>query len=68
MGIPFGAEPRPLSREPFGDAELEANHFFAHHWVDYSGGGKGLNFLAAEGKPGFRFDLQTRTLAHVLLG
>ena len=72
-GIPFGAEIRDLSQEPFGNEagreqeRLRENVFFAHHWVDYSDGQKGLTLVAAEGKRGFHFDPQTRTLAHILL-
>ena len=72
-GIPFGAEIQDLSQEPFGNEagreqeRLRENVFFAHHWVDYSDGQKGLTLVAAEGKRGFHFDPQTRTLAHILL-
>jgi alpha-mannosidase len=70
-GIPFGAETRDLSREPFGkDAGVERlreNIFYAHHWVDYSDGNKGLTLVAAEGQRGFLFDTKTRTLRHILL-
>ena len=50
-GIPYGAEPRDLSGEPWGDGTdpneelLRRNVFFAHRWVDYSGAGKGLAML-----------------------
>jgi alpha-mannosidase len=70
-GIPFGAESRDLSREPFGAGagleRMRENVFYAHHWVDYSDGNKGLTLLAAEGKRGFRFDPVRRSLAHILL-
>lgn len=70
-GIPFGAEIRDLTKEPFGPGAGEErqreNVFFAHHWVDYSDGHKGMTLVAAEGKRGFHFDLKTRTLAHILL-
>ena len=60
-GIPFGAEPRDLSGEPWGDGTdpneelLRKNVFFAHHWVDYSREGAGLTVLGAEGKRGWLF-------------
>ncbi len=70
-GIPFGAEIRDLSREPFGkeagEERLRENVFYAHHWVDYSDGQKGLTLLAAEGQRGFRFDPQKGFLEHILL-
>jgi alpha-mannosidase len=70
-GIPFGAEIRDLTKEPFGPGAGEErrreNVFFAHHWVDYSDGQKGLTLVAAEGKRGFHFDPKTRTLGHILL-
>ena len=70
-GIPFGAEIRDLTREPFGEGagqeRLRENVFFAHHWVDYSDGQKGLTLVAAEGKRGFHFDPNSRTLGHILL-
>ena len=72
-GIPFGAEPRDLSGEPWGDGTdpneelLRKNVFFAHHWVDYSGNGKGLALLGAEGKRGWLFHPETRSLEHVLM-
>ena len=70
-GIPFGAEPRDLSREPFedeaGEERVRKNVFYAHHWVDYSDGQKGLTVTAAEGERGFHYDPQTRTLGHILL-
>ena len=72
-GIPFGAEPRDLSGEPWGDGTdpneelLRKNVFFAHHWVDYSGTGKGLAMLAAEGKRGWLFHPEKRSLEHILM-
>ena len=72
-GIPFGAEPRDLSGEPWGDGTdpneelLRRNVFFAHRWVDYSGTGKGLAMLAAEGKRGWLFHPETRSLEHILM-
>jgi alpha-mannosidase len=70
-GIPFGVEDRDLSQEPFGpdagEERLRENTFYAHHWVDYSDGQKGLTFVAAEGKRGFRFDPKTSCLDHILL-
>ena len=72
-GVPFGAEPRDLSREPWVDGTdpneelLRKNVFYGHHWVDYSDGQKGLTLLAAEGKRGFLFDPERRSLDHVLL-
>jgi alpha-mannosidase len=70
-GVPFGAESRDLSREPFGTGagleRMRENVFYAHHWVDYSDGRKGLTLLAAEGKRGFRFEPRTRSLDHILL-
>jgi alpha-mannosidase len=70
-GIPFGAEIRDLSKEPFGagagEERQRKNVFFAHHWVEYSDGQKGLTLLAAEGKRGFHFDPQTKMLGHILL-
>lgn len=72
-GIPFGAEPRDLSGEPWGDGTdpneelLRRNVFFAHRWVDYSGSGKGLAMLAAEGKRGWLFHPERRSLEHILM-
>ena len=72
-GIPFGAEPRDLSGEPWGDGTdpneelLRRNVFFAHHWVDYSGTEKGLAMLAAEGKRGWLFHPDRRSLEHILM-
>lgn len=72
-GIPFGAEPRDLSGEPWGDGTdpneelLRRNVFFAHHWVDYSVAGKGLALLGAEGKRGWLFHPETRSLEHILM-
>jgi alpha-mannosidase len=70
-GIPFGAESRDLTKEPFGPGAGEErqreNVFFAHHWVDYSDRQKGMTLVAAEGKRGFHFDPKTRTLGHILL-
>lgn len=72
-GIPFGAEPRDLSGEPWGDGTdpneelLRENVFFAHRWVDYSGPGKGLAMLAAEGKRGWLFHPERRSLEHILM-
>ncbi len=72
-GIPYGAEPRDLSGEPWGDGTdpneelLRRNVFFAHHWVDYSGDGKGLAMLAAEGKRGWLFHPDRRSLEHILM-
>jgi alpha-mannosidase len=70
-GIPFGAEVRDLSREPFGEEageeRLRKNVFYAHHWVDYNDGQKGLTLLAAEGQRGFHYEPQSRTLGHILL-
>ena len=70
-GVPFGAEDRDLSREPFGPGagleRMRENVFYAHHWVDYSDGKKGLALIAAEGKRGFRFEPKTRSLDHILL-
>lgn len=72
-GIPFGAEPRDLSGEPWGDGTdpneelLRKNVFFAHRWVDYSGEGRGLAMLAAEGKRGWLFHPETRSLEHILM-
>ena len=70
-GIPFGVESRDLSNEPFGpEAGLERireNVFYAHHWVDYSDGDKGITIIAAEAKRGFRFDPHNRTLDHIVL-
>ena len=72
-GIPYGAEPRDLSGEPWGDGTdpneelLRRNVFFAHHWVDYSQDGKGLSLLGAEGKRGWLFHPETRSLEHILM-
>jgi alpha-mannosidase len=70
-GIPFGAEVRDLNKELFGPGAGEErqreNVFFAHHWVDYSDGQKGMTLVAAEGKRGFHFDPKTGTLGHILL-
>ena len=72
-GIPFGAERRDLSGEPWGDGTdpneelLRKNVFFAHHWVDYSHEGKGLVILGAEGKRGWLFHPETRSLEHILM-
>ena len=70
-GIPFGAEIRDLTREPFGEGagreRLRENVFYAHHWVDYSDTQKGLTLVAAEGKRGFHYDPKSRTLGHILL-
>jgi len=70
-GIPFGAEPRDLTREPFGEdageERLRKDVFYAHHWVDYSDREKGLTLLATEAQRGFRFDPQKRVLDHILL-
>lgn len=72
-GIPFGAEPRDLSNEPWGDGTdpneelLRKNVFFAHRWVDYSGDGRGLAVLAAEGKRGWLYHPETRSLEHILM-
>ena len=72
-GIPFGAEHRDLSREPWADGSdvneefLRKNVFYAHHWVDYSDGQKGLTLLAAEGKRGFLFHPEKRSLEHILM-
>ena len=70
-GVPFGAETRDLSREPFGAGagleRMRENVFYAHHWVDYSDGKKGLTLLASEGKRGFRFEPKTKSLDHILL-
>ena len=72
-GIPFGAEPRDLSGEPWGDGTdpneelLRRNVFFAHRWVDYSGPGQGLAMLAAEGKRGWLFHPERRSLEHILM-
>ncbi len=72
-GIPFGAEPRDLSGEPWGDGTdpneelLRKSVFFAHRWVDYSGDGKGLAVLAAEGKRGWLFHPESRSLEHILM-
>jgi hypothetical protein len=72
-GVPFGAEPRDLAREPWGDGTdpneelLRKNVFYGHHWADYSDGKTGLMLLAAEGKRGFLFDPGSRSLDHVLL-
>ncbi len=72
-GIPYGAEPRDLSGEPWGDGTdpneelLRRDVFFAHHWVDYSGDGKGLAVLAAEGKRGWLFHPDRRSLEHILM-
>ena len=70
-GIPFGAERRDLSAEPFGKGggveRQRKDVFFGHHWVDFSDGEKGLTMLAAEGKRGFWFDPESRTLGNILL-
>ncbi len=72
-GIPFGAEHRDLSGEPWGDGTdpneelLRKNVFFAHHWVDYSGADSGLAVLAAEGKRGWLFHPDKRSLEHILM-
>ena len=72
-GIPYGAEARDLSGEPWGDGTdpneelLRRNVFFAHHWVDYSGAGKGLALLGAEGKRGWLFHPEQRSLEHILM-
>ena len=72
-GIPYGAEPRDLSGEPWGDGTdpneelLRKNVFFAHRWVDYSVPGKGLAMTAAEGKRGWLFHPETRSLEHILM-
>ena len=72
-GIPFGAEPRDLSGEPWGDGTdpneelLRRNVFFAHHWVDCSTEGHGLALLGAEGKRGWLYHPETRTLEHILM-
>ena len=72
-GIPFGAEHRDLSNEPWADGTsvneelLRKNAFYAHHWVDYSDGKKGLTLLAAEGKRGFIFHPEKRSLEHILM-
>ena len=72
-GIPFGAEPRDLAGEPWGDGTdpneelLRKNVFFAHHWVDYSREGQGLAVLGAEGKRGWLFHPEKRSLEHILL-
>ncbi len=72
-GIPFGAEPRDLSNEPWGDGTdpneelLRKNVFFAHRWVDCSGDGRGLAVLAAEGKRGWLYHPETRSLEHILM-
>ncbi|MDE0102082.1 MAG: hypothetical protein OXN89_06860 [Bryobacterales bacterium] len=72
-GIPFGAEPRDLSGEPWGDGTdpneelLRRDVFFAHHWVDYSGDGRGLALFGAEGKRGWLFHPEERTLEHILM-
>lgn len=72
-GIPFGAEPRDLSGEPWGDGTdpneelLRRNVFFAHHWVDYSAANKGIAMLAAEGKRGWLFHPEKRSLEHILM-
>ena len=70
-GIPYGAEPRELSGEPFGKGAGEERTlpdvFFAHHWVDYHADTKGLTLIAAEGQRGFRFNAPRRSLQHILL-
>ncbi len=70
-GVPFGAEVRDLAAEPFGPEagfeRLRENVFYAHHWVDYSDGAKGLTCIAAEGKRGFHYDPALRVLGHILL-
>ena len=72
-GIPYGAEPRDLSGEPWGDGTdpneelLRKNVFFAHHWVDYSATDRGLALLAAEGKRGWLFHPEKRSLEHILM-
>ena len=72
-GIPFGTEHRDLSNEPWADGSdvneefLRKNVFYAHHWVDHSDNEKGLTFLAAEGKRGFLYHPEKRSLEHILM-
>ena len=72
-GVPFGAEHRDLSNEPWADGSdvneefLRKNVFYAHHWVDHSDGKKGLTLLAAEGKRGFLYHPEERSLEHILM-
>ena len=62
-----------MSNEPWTDGSnvneelLRKNAFYAHHWVDYSDGDKGLTLLAAEGKRGFIFHPEKRSLEHILM-
>ena len=46
---------------------MRKNVFYAHHWVDHSDGEKGLTFLAAEGKRGFLYHPEKRSLEHILM-
>ena len=66
--IPFGVEPRDVTREPYGTLErMRENVFWGFGWTAYGDGKRGCALLIGSGMQGFAFDPETRVLGHTLL-
>jgi len=74
-GVPFGVEPRDLSKEPYGEEalarwsaeRLRRNVFYSGHWVDVSDGQRGLTIMGRKGEKGYIYYPETRRLCHYLV-
>jgi alpha-mannosidase len=73
--IPFGVEPRDLSREPWS-ADLpetwqnieryRRNQFWARSWASVSDGQRGISVISADGDRYWTWDAARRQLRHIL--
>jgi len=75
VDIPFGVEPRDLSREPYamdlppGSGNIERhreNQFWARSWASFSDGQKGLTLIAVDGDKYWTYEAATGKLRHLL--
>ena len=66
--IPFGVEPRDVTKEPYGNLErMRENVFWGSGWTAYGDGEKGCALLIGSGMQGFAFDPDECVLSHTLL-
>ena len=66
--VPFGVEPRDVTREPYGCLERKReNVFYGSHWADYFTSGYGCALLIEPGMQGFCHFPDQRLLGCTLL-